>query len=180
MNSEEIKKWKEKYNECRTDEDREIEEKLTKRITMNKKVTMDDLKEIVRWKLALFPPSEKKILKDVENNNPEKVERVSEEALKCSTDKEKLEKLMKIKGVGPAVASTILTFSAPDQYGIFDIHAFREMFDGVDAELYPVLKYLEQIKKIKKETGFSGRDIDKAYFQKNFVDCPKEKIRKKQ
>ena len=56
--------------------------------------------------------------------------------LKQTDDRTSLKALCSIKGVGPAVSSVILTFYNPNKYGVFDIHAWRELYGKEPANLF--------------------------------------------
>ena len=72
--------------------------------------------------------------------------------------------------VGPAVASTILTFYNPKEYGVFDIHIWRELFGKEPKNLFTTenyLKLLAELRGLANKYGLDTRIVEKAFFKKN-------------
>ena len=84
--------------------------------------------------------------------------------------RKKLEFLLKFKGIGISTASVILTFYDPKNYGVFDIHVWRELFGKEPKNFSKIdnyLKLLENLRKLSKKYWLDVRKIEKALFQKN-------------
>ena len=62
--------------------------------------------------------------------------RSSIEAFQSASDSFMVDNLTRLFGVGPALASTLLTFYDPEQYGVFDIHVWREIFGKEPSNLF--------------------------------------------
>jgi len=78
--------------------------------------------------------------------------------------------LDEIPSVGPAVASVILTFYDPQNYGILDIHVWEELFDGKSKNFCTIPNYLyllEKLREIAKTHNLPVRTVEKALFKKN-------------
>lgn len=87
----------------------------------------DDLSEIIKWKFKTTPRRLKKNLERVNMNEDYAVRDISRSVLRLSLkyDYEKITRLCRIKGVGPATASVILTFYDPTNYGVFDVRVWK-------------------------------------------------------
>jgi thermostable 8-oxoguanine DNA glycosylase len=97
--------------------------------------------------------------------------------LNTSQDIYKIKILSALYGIGPAVASTILTFFDPKNYGVFDVHVWREVFgkeskNPFTAENY--VKLLSKLREIAKREGLEVRTIEKALFKKNYDEGKKQ------
>lgn len=83
----------------------------------------------------------------------------------------KLSILMELKGVGVAVASTILHFLQPDVFPIFDYHARTTLKKaglwnrGIkDASKRAWMDYVDMMRTLSRRLNVSLRDLDKALF----------------
>jgi len=136
-------------------------------------ITRADLIEIVKWKFKALLGRKKRILNLTAKNSDEKIEYISEQFFN-STSKDDLFKvitLFMLKGVGPALASTILAFINPKDYGVFDIHVWREIFGKKPAGLFRTpnyLKALKEMRKIASQNCVDVRIVEKAFFKKNY------------
>ena len=83
-------------------------------------LTKCELLEMADWK-DRFARS------NIKCNSPECIEAVTRDAFRPDGDWQKLEKLMRLKGVGQSIASTILHLYDPERYPIFDTHALRSI-----------------------------------------------------
>jgi hypothetical protein len=171
LSREEILSWNSKY-----DEDYpwwNIEEKeLGNKIRGTQKLTKTDLVRIVEWKFKTFPGRKSRILKLISRNTEEDIELISSKALKVDSDSDlfKMETLCRLKGVGPALASTILTFYDPTHYGVFDIHVCQEFFGKIQIvppTITTYLNILEKLRRIAKQCDLEVRAVEKAFFKRN-------------
>lgn len=168
---DEIMSWSSKY-----DEDYpwwNIEEKeLGNKIRRTQKLTKTDLERIVEWKFKTFPGRKSRILKLISKNTEEEIMWLSSKALRFDSDSDlfKMETLCRLKGVGPALASTILTFYDPAHYGVFDIHVCREFFGKIQVAPPTIMTYLnvlEKLRMIAKQYSLEVRAVEKAFFKRN-------------
>jgi endonuclease III len=130
------------------------------------------LERIVEWKFKTFPGRKIRILNLISENTEEEIMCVSSKALRSDSDSDlfKMETLCKLKGVGPALASTILTFHDPAHYGVFDIHVCREFFGKtqiVPPTIATYLNVLEKLRMMAKQYGLEVRSVEKAFFKRN-------------
>lgn len=81
---------------------------------------------------------------------------------------DQIKTLTQLHGVGPAIASTILTFRAPEVYTVMDWRAVAALAeDGewggeaeADIDRYP--EYLDRCYSLSEETSMTLRDVDRA------------------
>ena len=173
MNKEEILMWNKKYNEEEDLYNTNLEEELGKKFRKNKFITKDDLKEILGWKFQgrLRGRGEYKI-KELEKEDELIIQSLTKHALKSKKDEERMKLLTRVEQVGPAIASVILTFYDPDNYGIFDIHVWRELYGKEPKDLFNknknyYLKVLVDLRKMAKRHSLPVRIIEQALFEKN-------------
>jgi len=81
--------------------------------------TKSDVKDIVCWRRVhrLIPRIE---------NAPDIEERL-ENAFRIQDERVRIEVLCRIPGLGPVLASAILTFASPETYGVLDCHAWNAL-----------------------------------------------------
>ena len=172
MNKEEILDWTEKY-----DKDHpwwvQEEKRLGDKFRETKTLTKDDLYQIVEWKFKELEGRKKRVLGLVAKNSDKVIQLTCNQAFNLTLQDEpyRIDSLDKLHGVGPALASTILTFYDPKNYGIFDIHVWREFFGKEPADLFLTTKHylqlLAELRRIANQYGFNVRTAEKAYFKKN-------------
>ena len=171
MEKEEILNWNAKYDKDHpwwTQKEKELGDKLRR----SKVLTKDDLIKIVEWKFQTLPGRKKRVLGLVAKNDDAEVRRVSSEFFRFDSKiaSYNVERLVRIGGVGPAVASTILSFYNPKEYGIFDIHVWRELFGKEPKNLFTTKNYLRLLTKLRQiacKYDLAVRTVEKALFKKN-------------
>ena len=174
MEKEEILSWNRKYDRDHpwwTRKEKELGDKLRR----SGKLTKDDLVEIVEWKFNDLIRRKARILKLVAKNDDAEIRRVSSYVFSLSSkyDSLKVHNLCFLDGVGPAVASTILTFCNPKEYGVFDIHIWRELFGKEPEDLFTTdnyLKLLAELRRIANKHSLDVRIVEKAFFKKNLEE----------
>lgn len=172
MNKEELLFWKNKYDKEEDLYNKGDEEELRKKFNKNNFVMKEDLIRIVKWKFQdRLVGRQKRILKLLDDVEESFIEEITKLAFKTKDDDIKLSLLSSIKGVGNAVGSVILTFYDPKNYGVLDIHAWRELFgeepNNVFSNNKQAIKFFKKLREISSETGLSCRDVEKAIFKKN-------------
>jgi len=172
MDKKEILYWANKYDKDYswwTQTEKELGDKLRK----TQELTRDDLIRIVEWKFKDLPWLDKRV-KSVSANDDENVRRISRDVFSSSSEvSQKMDSLQNLNGVGGAVASTVLTFYNPKDYGVFDIHVWRELFGKERRNEYlwtteNYLKVLEKLERMAKKHNLDVRTVEKAYFKKNY------------
>ena len=171
MKKEEILNWNKRYDIDHpwwTQREKELGDKLRS----TKELTKDDLVKIVEWKFKDLPVRKARILDLIAKNDDSEIRRISSHIFGLSSeyDSYKTNNLCFLHGVGPAVASTILTFYNPKEYGVFDIHIWRELFGKEPEYLFTTdnyLKLLSELRRIANKYGLDVRIVEKAFFKKN-------------
>jgi len=178
MDKKEIIFWRNKYDKEEDLYNKGLEEELRKRFQKRKLITKSDLIKIVKWKFqGRLLGRQKRVLNLLKDVKDSFVEEVSGLAFKGKDDKDRLRLLSSIKGVGNALSSVILTFYDPDNYGVLDIHVWRNLFGekeppDVFSNPEKAIKFFNKLRDVSSEIGLSCRDIEKAFFKR---DLEKEK-----
>ena len=172
MNKQEILNWNREYDKDYSLDSAQTEKELGEKLRSSKELTKGDLVQIVEWKFKELKGRKERILKLIENNDDLLVRRVSRDVFDLTSDYDlyKVKLLCVFHGIGPAVASTILTFYNPKDYGVFDIHVWRESFGKEQKNLFTTenyLKLLAELRKLANQYGLDVRTIEKAFYKKN-------------
>jgi len=135
------------------------------------KLSKDNLLRIIEWKFESNALVKKVQLNRAKKLDGNQLENVSNQVFNLDTnhDREKILLLCKFNGIGPAVASVILTFFDPENYCVVDFHVYEEVF-GVRPEPLTPEKYVRLLRRFREEAKthhLRVRDIEKAYFLKN-------------
>lgn len=167
MNKEELIYWRDRYNATNSGEDERIERVVGESLRKNGKLSRNELEEIIRWKMANAPGRMVANLKRVRTHTEDFVELITKTALKSKDDKERIKILTTLNGVGVAVASAILSFYDPNNYGVGD----RYIMDAFSSRktVPTTTDYLNIFKILREEKErhhLGVRDIEKAYYQK--------------
>lgn len=176
MNKKKILYWLERYNKEEDKSNSTLEEKLGRIISKRGFLTKEDLKKIIKWKFqGRLKGRQLRTLNIIKKVSNSEIKIISGYAFKCNNDLIKLKLLMVLKGVKIALASTILAFFDPQNYYVFDIHVYDEMFktnsktrpkDLFSNPLY-YLSILKKIRGLAKKYRLRARYIEKAIFKKN-------------
>ena len=172
MDKNEILKWNAKYdNESPkwTIKEKELGDKFRN----TKTITKVDLVEIVSWKFEMLKGRKDRVLKYIAKNSDEEVSVCSQVFnLTPREDSFRIGVLDNLHGVGPALASVVLTFYDPKNYGVFDIHVWREFFGKEPKNLFGTssyyIKLLSELRTIGNKYGLNARTVEKAYFKRNY------------
>jgi len=176
MEKDEILKWSEKYDAVFpewTKKEKELGDKFRK----TKEVTIEDLVELNNWKFTGNEPRRINNLRNIKKNKDVDVRDITRRAfLDVKFDQQKIDLLdNNLKGVGTAMASVILTFYNPEEYCVFDIHVWKELFPKEMPQfLYETENYLKVLSKLGNEAkkyNLNVRTVEKAYFTKNYYKC---------
>ena len=109
----------------------------------------------------------------LEKHTDEEIRTLTKRALSYSHhhDKNRIKTLRKLSGIGIALASTILTFNDPQNYGIYDIHVYREMYGPEPSTIFTTnthyIQMLQDLRRLSKRFNLPVRIIEKALFKKN-------------
>jgi hypothetical protein len=172
MTKDEILFWRNKYDK---EEDlfvQGVEEELRRKFRKNRFITKSDLQKIIKWKFqGRLLGRQKRFLKVLKSVDEKFIKKVSYLAFQNKEDETRLKLLTSIKMVGNALASVILTFYDPKNYGVLDIHAWRGLFGKEPPDIFSnskhAIKFFTKLREISQKTGLPCRDIEKAIFKKD-------------
>jgi len=173
VDKKEILKWSKKY-----DKDQswwvQKENELGAKFRKNRVMTLEDLPQIVEWKYRDSPEEKKKrLLEKIAKNDESTTQRISSQVF-CiigNEDAYRMNSLTMLNGVSPVLASIILTFFDPHNYGIFDVNTWRALLGNEPPNLFTVQNYLKLLAAIRKtanKNNLDARTIEKAFYKKHF------------
>jgi len=174
MNKQEIIIWCDKYNKEEDSYNKNAEDALRSKFQINKCFSKEDLIRVVKWKFqGRLEGRQKRIIKLLKDTDEKFILKLSKFAFSIDDDRTRIKLLCTIDGVGSALASTLLTFYDPNNYGVFDIHAWRELFGKEANSLFTndrnVLRFFGRLRDIARENKMPCRDVEKALFKKNIT-----------
>ena len=101
-------------------------------------------------------------------NGEAEVQAATRAALTATDERERMEALLALGGVGVPTASVLLYFAEPDRYPILDVRALESLGQPVNRSTYPVtywLEYLAACRALALRHGVDLRTLDKALWQ---------------
>jgi len=130
-----------------------------------------DLALVVEWKFKDDEAKRKRVLELVARNDEASVVRVSSQAFNLPGDNDacRINCFMMLEGVSPVLASVILSFFDPKQYGVFDVYAWRSLLGNEVPNLFSTgnyLKLLVALRKTAAKHNLDVRTVEKALVQK--------------
>lgn len=163
--------WSRKYDKSfgwQAQREKEIGAKLRKA----KALTQADLAQVVEWKFKEEPEKKVRVLALVARNDEATVNRLSSQALSIPSceDAYRMNCLTLLEGVSPAIASVILAFFDPKQYGIFDVRVWKPLLGNPPPNLLTTQNYLKLLLAMRKtaaKQNLDVRTIDKALYKKS-------------
>ena len=136
----------------------------------NQRENADIINKIVLWKINRQTFVANDLILDIKKLSG-KVRLCTDIKSNRNEIKDIYNKLIKSKGVGAAMASTILKMFMPKALPIIDQRAYREIYgkdmpSKVDGNMY--FEYVEEvIKQFNKESGINFSDMDKVLYQRD-------------
>jgi thermostable 8-oxoguanine DNA glycosylase len=171
LSSTEIQYWAKVYDQEHSWWNSE-EDKIGKQIRRDNEFGLATLKEIIHWKFLTLKGREKRVNNLIAVHNDSEIRTITKKALKQIKDNDRINILREIKGVGVAIASTILTFYNPKEYCIYDIHVMRGVYGETPKYMFTsnkhYLKLLQDLRMISTSSKLPVRTIEKAYFKREF------------
>jgi hypothetical protein len=122
--------------------------------------TREEFLTVCEWKTA-------RSRSKVATNDAAEIESATRRALASNDERERIEALLSLEGVGVPTASTLLHFAFPDDYPILDVRALESLGQRARTA-YPIdywLRYLEACRELSLRFGVSIRTLDKALWQ---------------
>ena len=170
MDKRDFLKWSQKY-----DKDQgwsaQVERALGARLRKARVMSGADLALVVEWKFKDDEAKRKRVLELVARNDEALVVRVSSQAFNLPGDNDacRINCFMMLEGVSPVLASVILSFFDPKQYGVFDVYAWRSLLGNEVPNLFSTgnyLKLLVALRKTAAKHNLDVRTVEKALVQK--------------
>ena len=151
MEREEILEWVEKHDKKHSwyiQQEKEIGDRLRE----TKNLSKEDLVKIMEWKFESDHRRRVVQVKYAKLVNEQHLSKISNEVfnLEINQDLKRINLFCLFKGIGPAVASVILTFYDPKNYCVVDFHIYQELF-GVRPQSLTPEKYVRLLKKLREE-----------------------------
>lgn len=175
LSEQELLKWSRKYDDEQSLSDKNIESHIGNRLRSTRELSKMDLYEVIKWKFEGFKGRQMKVMRRAELTDDIVLRRVSKLVLNLDKkyDEYKIDLFCVFDGIGVAVASTILAFYDPENYGVFDIHVWRELFGKQPKNLHTTsncLHLINELRKIGARYTLPVRIVEKAYFKKNYAE----------
>lgn len=174
MNKKSVVKWSKRFDKEQGIS--RIENVVGHRLATKERLSKADLRKMVEWKFDFFTGRMESELKRVNKIPEEEIMTAFDRALKARNEISRINALDGLPGIGPAMVSVIFSFYDPLNYGVIDIHAWRELF-GKEPSGFPSQKhlilFLEQLRKLARIHRMAARDVEKALFEHDY-----EKIRR--
>ncbi len=168
-------KWSQKY-----DKDQgwlaQRERELGARFRRLKVMSGADLAMVVEWKFKDDEEKKRRVLELVARNDEASIARVSSQAfnLPLNDDACRMNCLMMLEGVSPVLASVILAFFDPKQYGLFDVYAWRALLGNEVPNLFSAANYLRLLLALRKTAAkhnLDVRTVEKALVEKKLDEA---------
>ena len=175
MDKKDFLKWSQKY-----DKDQgwlaQRERELGARFRRLKVMSGADLAMVVEWKFKDDEEKKRRVLELVARNDEASIARVSSQAfnLPIGDDACRMNCLMMLEGVSPVLASVILAFFDPKQYGLFDVYAWRALLGNEVPNLFSAANYLRLLLALRKTAAkhnLDVRTVEKALVEKKLDEA---------
>jgi hypothetical protein len=168
-------KWSQKYDKDQ-DWSAQVERELGARFRKARVMSRADLALVVEWKFKDDEAKRKRVLELVARNDEASVVRVSSQAfnLPGNNDACRINYFMMLEGVSPVLASVILSFFDPKQYGVFDVYAWRGLLGNEVPNLFSTVNYLKLLVALRKTAAkhnLDVRTVEKALVQKKLDEA---------
>jgi hypothetical protein len=162
--------WSRKYDKAYgylAQRERELGAKFRK----NKALSIKDLESVVEWKFKDDPEKLARAQELVARNTEDKVQRITSQTLSIpnADDTYRLSCLTTLEGITPVLASIILAFFDPHNYGIFDQAVWKPLLGNAPSGLYTPQNYVRLLTAMRKTAAkhnLDARVIDKALYRK--------------
>ena len=175
LDKKDFLKWSQKY-----DKDQgwlaQRERELGARFRRLKVMSGADLAMVVEWKFKDDEEKKRRVLELVARNDEASIARVSSQAfnLPLNDDACRMNCLMMLEGVSPVLASVILAFFDPKQYGLFDVYAWRALLGNEVPNLFSAANYLRLLLALRKTAAkhnLDVRTVEKALVEKKLDEA---------
>lgn len=138
-------------------------QKLRDKFSSRDKITIDDLRRVALWKINRVLDVPEDLL---ENLN----ELALRDDLKYNDDfsRDIINSLVKCRGVGFPMVSSILKFIRPDIYPIIDVRAYRALYgkgitySGYNVDIY--FDYISKVYEIRENLDLELHEVDEQLY----------------
>ncbi len=166
MQKEEILFWKNRYEEEQKESDRKTEQELRRKFQSQKFMTKDDLIRVVKWRFqGRLSRRQGELLELIESTEESHIIDRSREAFRANDDETRLKFLFQIQGVRNIIASTILAFYDPDNYGVLGMSVWRALFGREPRDIFVnpkrAIEFFKKLREISRDE-LPCRDLEKA------------------
>ena len=129
--------------------------------------TASDLQAVCRWKAP-------RAMKHIKANSPAFIRRATTQALGTRSERQRLDALLQLRGVGVPMASAMLMLVDPRRYGVIDIRVWQVLHaigtvktnpKGIGFRFHQWYQYLCIIRHVSKRLGVRARDVEWALFR---------------
>jgi hypothetical protein len=149
------------------------ERELGTRFRKNRFLSCKDLVRVVEWKFKSDSEKLSRGLELVGRNSEEKVMRITSQILSLpgADDMYRINCLTTLEGISPVLASVILAFFDPKQYGVFDKSVWKPVLGNAPPGLYTpqnYVRFLVALRKTAAKHNLDVRVIEKAFYRKAF------------
>jgi hypothetical protein len=149
------------------------EQELGSKFRKNRYITLEELVLLVEWKFQDSEQKKNRVLEAITKNDPAAVQHFSSQAFNVQggEDTFRMNSLTMINGVSPMLASVILAFFDPRNYGFFDVRVWRGLLGNEPPNMFTTQNYLKlliSLRKVASKHNLDARVIDKAYYKKSF------------
>ena len=170
----ELEKWINHFQEKIPEhiEDIQFEQKTGHTIRRTGEVSKEQLQSIIDWKFSEQKHYHAKVTSEIGKLSDEEIKEVTKTAFQMKHDFYKIKLICAIQGVGPVLASIILAFYDPHDFGIFDHSTWDQLFPEQkrDISVKGYLKVLDKMREIASEYQVPVRVIDQALWIKNYEE----------
>ena len=175
MDKRDFLKWSQKYDKDQS-WSAQVERGLGARLRKTRVMSGADLALVVEWKFKDDEAKRKRVLELVARNDEASVVRVSSQAFNLPGDNDacRINCFMMLEGVSPVLASVILSFFDPKQYGVFDVYAWRGSLGNEVPNLFSTVNYLKLLVALRKTAAkhnLDVRTVEKALVQKKLDEA---------
>jgi hypothetical protein len=130
-------------------------------------LTPSELEAVCRWKAP-------RAMRHIKANSPALVRSATKRALGTRSERQRLDALRELRGVGIPMASAVLMLVDPRRYGVIDIRVWQMLHaigtvktnpSGVGFRFQHWYRYLRIIRHVSKGLGVRARDVEWALFR---------------
>lgn len=130
-------------------------------------LTPSELEAVCRWKAP-------RVIRHIKANSRALVEGATKRALGTRSERQRLDALLELRGVGVPMASALLMLVDPQRYGVIDIRVWQMLHaigavktkpSGVGFRFQHWYLYLSIIRHVSKKLGVRARDVEWALFR---------------